>query len=65
MFPWLAGTVDEWLAAGYPGGSPAQLVDQLNAFAEVGVERFMLQHNDLDDLDSLEVLAVEVLSHFH
>jgi F420-dependent oxidoreductase-like protein len=64
MFPGLPATLEEWLAAGYPGGNPGQLAEQLNAFAEAGVERFMLQHNDLDDLDSLELLAAEVLPHF-
>ena len=61
MFPGLPATLADWHAAGFPGGSPQQLVDQLNAFVEVGVERFMLQHNDLDDVDSLELLAAEVM----
>jgi hypothetical protein len=39
-------------------------VDQLKLFEAAGVERFMLQHNDLDDLDSLELLAREVLPKF-
>lgn len=61
MFPGLPKNIDDWLAAGFLGGSPQQLTDQLAAFAEAGIERFMLQHNDLDDLDSLELLAAEVL----
>lgn len=64
MFPNLPATLDEWQAAGFPGGSPAQLLDRLKVFEAAGVERFMLQHNDLDDLDSLELLAAEVLPHF-
>lgn len=64
VFPSLPPTFDAWLTAGYLGGSPQQLVDQLHAFAEAGIDRFMLQHNDLDDLASLELLAKDVLPHF-
>jgi alkanesulfonate monooxygenase SsuD/methylene tetrahydromethanopterin reductase-like flavin-dependent oxidoreductase (luciferase family) len=60
----LPRTYAEWQSRGFPGGSPQQLLDQLKAFEEAGVERFMLQHNDLDDLDSLELLASQVLPHF-
>jgi len=60
MFSSLPATLADWHNAGFPGGSPQQLVDQLNAFAETGIERFMLQHNDLDDLESLELLAAAV-----
>jgi F420-dependent oxidoreductase-like protein len=63
-FPDLPGTLEDWRAAGYIGGSPAQVVAQLKAFAQAGVARFMLQQNDLDDLASLELLASEVLPHF-
>ncbi|MBI3760833.1 MAG: LLM class flavin-dependent oxidoreductase, partial [Chloroflexi bacterium] len=64
MFPSLPATLDDWLARGFPGGSPSQMVDQLKALEEAGAARFMLQHNDLDDLATLELLASEVLPHF-
>jgi len=64
MFPSLPATFADWRAAGFIGGSPAQVVDQLKAFEAVGVARFMLQQNDLDDLASLEFLARDVLPHF-
>ncbi len=64
MFPSLPKTLDDWHEAGFIGGSPGQLADQLNSFAGAGVQRFMLQHNDLDDLDSLELLARELLPLF-
>lgn len=64
MFPDLPATLADWRAAGFLGGSPAQVVDQLGAFAEAGVARFMLQQNDLDDLPSLALLASEVLPYF-
>jgi F420-dependent oxidoreductase-like protein len=63
-FSTLPPDLASWHAAGFPGGSPQQLVDQLKLFEAAGVERFMLQHNDLDDLDSLELLAREVLPKF-
>ena len=63
-FPSLPATYTEWLAAGFLGGSPQQMIDQMSAFVEAGIERFMLQHNDLDDLASLATLSDEVLPHF-
>lgn len=60
-FAGLPADLDAWVAAGFIGGSPQRVVDQLGAFAAAGVSRFMLQHNDLDDRASLELLAGEVL----
>lgn len=63
-FPDLPVILEEWLYQGYIGGSPQQVIDQLKEFEEAGVQRFMLQQNALDDLDSLELLASEVIPHF-
>jgi alkanesulfonate monooxygenase SsuD/methylene tetrahydromethanopterin reductase-like flavin-dependent oxidoreductase (luciferase family) len=63
-FATLPATYADWRAAGFLGGSASQLLDQLKAFEAAGIARFMLQHNDLDDLDSLGLLAAEVLPHF-
>jgi F420-dependent oxidoreductase-like protein len=41
-------------------GTPAQVVDQLGAFAEVGAQRAYLQVLDLADLDHLDLIAGEV-----
>lgn len=60
---WIPASWEAWRAAGFIGGSPQQVVDQVKAFEAAGVQRFMLQHNRLDDLDSLELLASEVLPH--
>ncbi len=46
-------------------GTGSQIVDQIGKFVDAGVERFMLQLNDFDDIDSIESLAKEVLPHFH
>jgi F420-dependent oxidoreductase-like protein len=64
MFPSLPADLPGWTAAGYVGGSPAQVAEQLAAWRDAGCQRFMLQHNDLDDLDSLELLAAEILPQF-
>jgi F420-dependent oxidoreductase-like protein len=61
LFPSLPTDLDAWLIEGYLGGTPAALVDQLGVFIAAGAGRFMLQHNDLDDLASLELLAQHVL----
>lgn len=42
-------------------GSPAQLVQRIGEFAEIGATRVHLRMTDLDDLDHLELIAAEVL----
>ncbi len=42
-------------------GSPAQLVDRIGEFTEIGTERVHLRLIDLTDLDHLELIAAEVL----
>jgi alkanesulfonate monooxygenase SsuD/methylene tetrahydromethanopterin reductase-like flavin-dependent oxidoreductase (luciferase family) len=62
-FAGLPAGLDAWIAAGFIWGTPERVVEQLGAFVEAGASRFMLQHNDLDDRASLELLATEVLPH--
>ncbi len=42
-------------------GTPAELVDQIGRFGELGASRLYLQTLDLSDLDQLELVAAEVL----
>jgi F420-dependent oxidoreductase-like protein len=42
-------------------GTPAEVVDKLNAYAEVGADTVYLQVLDLDDLEHLRLLATEVV----
>ena len=42
-------------------GTGAEVVDQIGARAEAGVERIMLQWMDMDDMENLELLARDVL----
>ncbi len=51
-------------AQGWVVGTASDLVDQLGALVEAGVQRFMLQWIDLDDIENLELLARDVLPHF-
>lgn len=43
-------------------GTPAQIVDQLGAFADAGVQRVYLQLLDLSDLDHLALFSHSVMS---
>lgn len=61
MFSNLPGDLPAWHRAGFIGGTPQQVIDQLKAFELAGVTRFMLQHNNLDDIGSLTLLAEQVL----
>jgi len=56
-FPGFYTDIKSWLDAGLVGGTPDQVLEQLAGFVEAGCTRFMLQQNDLDDLDSLALLA--------
>ena len=42
-------------------GTPAEIVDKLGPFAEIGVQRVYLQLLDMSDLDHLELFATEVV----
>lgn len=61
-FPFLPSDPVEWLANGFLVGSPQEIVDQIGERAVAGVSRFYLQQNALDDLDSVELLATDVLA---
>lgn len=64
MFPSLPGDLAGWRAAGFIGGAPEAVIAQLQAYAEAGAARVLIQHNALDDLATLELFAATVLPHF-
>ena len=43
------------------GGTPAELVDKIGQFAELGAQRMYLQTLDVDDLEHIELVAAEVM----
>lgn len=59
------GTVDDLFNRGILVGTPSMLIDQIGAYVAAGVERFMLQWLDQDDIPGLENFARDVLPHFH
>lgn len=52
---------DEWRGAGFLIGSPSAIVEQIGERVAAGASRFMLQQNALDDVDSVALLASEVM----
>ncbi|MBC7815188.1 MAG: LLM class flavin-dependent oxidoreductase [Burkholderiales bacterium] len=46
-------------------GTPSAVVEKINEYAEAGVQRFALQWLQLDDMDGIELIARDVLPHFH
>jgi F420-dependent oxidoreductase-like protein len=58
----LTTSAEEARASGRVVGTAEQFVEQLQAYAEAGVQRIMLQWLDLDDIDGLELLAQRVLA---
>lgn len=57
-------TVEDLVSRGLIVGTPSMWIDQIKPYVEAGVERFMLQWLDLDDLNGLELIASEILPHF-
>lgn len=46
-------------------GTGQDVVDQIGQWVDCGVERFMLQWIELDDIAGMEAMAQDVLPHFH
>lgn len=44
-------------------GSPAQVIEQIQAYGDAGVDEIMVQRMDLDDLEGLQIIAEDVLPH--
>lgn len=57
--------VDELIGRGLLIGTASMITDQISRFVEAGVQRFMLQWIQLDDIDRMEAFAREVLPYFH
>jgi F420-dependent oxidoreductase-like protein len=57
-------SIGELKSRGMVVGTPEEVISQLESFANVGVQRIMLQWLDLNDIDGLEALAREVIPHF-
>ena len=57
--------IDELISSGMIVGTSSAIIDQIGKWSEAGVERFMLQWLDLDDIELLEIIARDVLPHFH
>jgi alkanesulfonate monooxygenase SsuD/methylene tetrahydromethanopterin reductase-like flavin-dependent oxidoreductase (luciferase family) len=55
------GQTPEQLRATGLGGTPAEVVDKIGAFAAAGAARIYLQTLDLSDLDHLDLIAAEVV----
>ena len=53
--------LDVLRAEGWLVGTPNQIIVQLRALADEGVERVMFQHNDQTDFAALALLAHDVL----
>lgn len=60
-----SGSIDDLIKQGYIVGTGNAVVDQLGAWAERGVQRFMLQWLTLDDIDGLENMAADVVAKVH
>ncbi|GAC1463235.1 MAG: LLM class F420-dependent oxidoreductase [Chloroflexota bacterium] len=54
-------SLDDAVAGGCLCGTPQMWIEQLEAYAAIGVERVMLQWLEQDNLDDLEIVAREVL----
>ncbi|MEU4679871.1 LLM class F420-dependent oxidoreductase [Micromonospora sp. NPDC023737] len=55
------GRDPEELRANGMAGTPAEIVDKIGRYAEIGAQRIYLQVLDLADLDQIELVAAEVM----
>lgn len=60
----VSGTDELW-ERGVTAGTASELVERLSLWQVAGVDRLLLQWLDLDDVASLEIIARDVLPHFH
>jgi F420-dependent oxidoreductase-like protein len=60
-----AEAVERFRTNGWLVGTPDEIVDEINARVEQGMQRFMLQTHDQDDIDALELFASEVMPHLN
>lgn len=60
-FPRLPEDAAGWRSAGFLDGSPAEVVEDLARWRELGVQRVMLQLIDQEDLAAIELIARDVL----
>ncbi len=44
-------------------GTVDRAIDRMNAYADAGVQRFVLNHELFDDLEHIELIATEILPH--
>jgi F420-dependent oxidoreductase-like protein len=58
-------TLDELAERGRFVGTASMLIDRISPYVELGAERMMLQWLALDDIDGLELMARDILPHFH
>ncbi len=58
-------TVEAAWERGMTVGTASQMIDRFGEWQEAGVDRLLLQWLDLDDTESIEMIARDVLPHFH
>lgn len=46
-------------------GTPDQVIEQIQAYGDAGVEEIMIQRHDLDDIDVLQLIAEDVMPKVH
>ena len=61
VFPALPDGEAAWRAAGFLAGTPTQVVEDLQRWDGVGMQRVLLQMLDQEDIDALELFARDVL----
>jgi F420-dependent oxidoreductase-like protein len=61
VFPALPDGEAAWRAAGFLAGTPTQVVEDLQRWDGVGLQRVLLQMLDQEDIGALELFAREVL----
>jgi F420-dependent oxidoreductase-like protein len=56
-------TLEDLRAEGAAAGSPAEVVERLQALAQAGAQRAYLQMRDIEDIAQVELIAAQVMPH--
>ena len=63
VFANLPTDINEWVKMGYLGGSPEQMVEQIEIYQSMGIDHIILEHLDIENDLAIDDLNVKVLNH--
>ena len=63
VFSNLPTNIEEWQNLGFLGGTPPEIVDQIQKYKEIQIDHIILEHLNIENDSSLNNLKENVLIH--